>query len=232
MVLHGEARRSAAVALIWPCVLALGCSLDKVDLASKTTCPCAPEYECIGGACRPRGTPSEVLGGSSDASTSATADPAARDTGSQPAPETITVPLDAGPLPGSGPAPALAVDAGPCAVLAPDAGPCPSACTGGCDAGVCTIECSLIKGCGFGVTTCPPGWPCSVACVGPAACSIPTEIRCADGPCEVLCTGERSCDGAILTCGSGPCRAECDAPVQIPLRIECGNSCECSGICG
>src|SRR5690606_34561016 len=56
-------------------------------------------------------------------------------------------------------------------------GACPPSCTGGCDAGVCTIDCTSTSSCGNAGIACPPGWPCVVACHGTSSCQNAT-ITC------------------------------------------------------
>jgi LruC domain-containing protein len=55
---------------------------------------------------------------------------------------------------------------------------CPSECTGGCSAGVCTIDCTGKDGCKDDTIDCPDGLECFVNCKGDSACSGNTEINC------------------------------------------------------
>jgi hypothetical protein len=123
---------------------------------------------------------------------------------------------------------------------------CPAACTGGCQDGVCTIDCTT-EICPTPVT-CPDGYACVVECEGVDACDT-TDIQCpAEHACRVECIagvdacgdvalhcgaasctmecGEATCIGAALLCGAGPCTATCSAETRPSL--ECGPSCECT----
>lgn len=141
------------------------------------------------------------------------------------------------PLRDAAPPPTVAmIDAGDddagvvCPALLADAGVCPVECTGGCEAGVCTIVCSTLQACMLNGVQCPTGWPCRVECSGSLACSLPAQIRCADGPCDVQCTGTGACGAAVVVCGTGPCAVACPTAVT-PPTIQCGDSCECAGVC-
>lgn len=208
-------------------LLGLACSLDEVDLDAKTACPCASEYVCVQGVCRPLDQASDVLpaDGVGSGGTDAVASPppppldAGRDPVSVPDSEPPVVAADA------------AIDAGPvCPELPLSPGACPSVCNGGCDGGVCTIQCDAFQKCMLTTTTCPAGWPCRVECSGPLACAVPGQIICADGPCDIRCTGTGACGSALVTCGSGPCSIACTTSI-VPPVIECGASCGCAGVC-
>jgi len=121
-------------------------------------------------------------------------------------------------------------------------GSCPSACTGGCAGGICTIACSSgTFACSGGVApTCPSGMPCRVLCDGPSACQ-PASITCpTDAPCEVDCVGETSCGQASVQCpasASAPCSIECTAQSACQeTTFRCGGgpctiNCNGGGVC-
>lgn len=208
------------------CAALGGCALDDIDLAAKTGCPCAPEYDCVRGACRLRGQVDDVLppsGGSEDAAT-----------GAAPSADAAAPVLDAAPVVDAAVLDASGAVQGPvCPTLPAAPGACPAACTGGCAADVCTIECSAFRDCMLEVIACPPGWRCVIECSGELACSVPGQIACADGECEVRCSGAGACGGAVITCGTGSCRVLCD-PLSasfVPPVIGCGGSCACSESC-
>jgi len=123
---------------------------------------------------------------------------------------------------------------------------CPAACTGGCDGGTCTIDCTSAV-CPSPIT-CPEDYACRIQCEGTDACDT-TDIMCpADETCTVECIagvdacgdvalhcgagsctmecGEATCIGAVMLCGSNPCTATCSAGTA--PELQCGPSCECT----
>ena len=133
----------------------------------------------------------------------------------------------------------------------PGATACPSECTGGCQDGVCTIDCTGFGACDTATIACPADHACRIVCDGGDACDSST-IECAAGfACEIDCDGgvdacgdleincnaastcnlacsdvAMVCTGAFLACGSGACAASC-AGGSLPM-VECGDSCDCT----
>ena len=128
-------------------------------------------------------------------------------------------------------------------------GACPSVCSGGCDAGVCTIDCTGVATC-IEVLVCPPGWPCSVFC-GFRACTSATfdgtnasslSVECtgdescvsADmvcptaGDCGVFCVGLTSCVSFSQACGGAQCAANCTGASATAFDQQCNGSRCCS----
>jgi hypothetical protein len=140
----------------------------------------------------------------------------------------------------------------------PGTGTCPPECTGGCAAGVCTIDCVGEAKCSSlpGGILCPPDYACVVVCEQLDACdSIPVycpadyacavhcdagkdacgdlELHCGDASCRLTCGSPSSvCDGATVICGPGECKAECQEPAGGPNatqpKLFCGNTCGCT----
>lgn len=211
------------------CAVLAGCALADIDLAAKTGCPCAPEFECVRGVCRPLGQVDDVLPPDPGSEDAAPPDPGST------VPDAATAVVDAATIVDAAMVDAAApIDAGPmCPVLPAPPTACPAACTGGCNQDLCTIECSAFRDCMLEVIACPSGWRCVVDCSGELACSVPGQIACADGECEVRCSGAGACGGAAITCGAGPCRVLCDplSAAFVPPVITCGESCTCSESC-
>ena len=143
--------------------------------------------------------------------------------------------------------------AGACALVcgatpAPPAASCPAACTGGCAAGTCHIDCNGPSACQTTVT-CPSGFACEVQCGGTASCTGATitcpskyacnvvcngdcasaHVHCGTGRCDLSCGGGQKCSGTALLCGANSCHATCAAGA-LPT-VTCGSSCSCIG-CG
>lgn len=132
---------------------------------------------------------------------------------------------------------------------APPGGECPPECNGGCDAEVCTIQCSGAETCiddtfvcpaelacrvqcmGFdtcrgGTVVCPAMHACEVECLGSGSC--PQQIECGTASCRLTCGTFDPCTDTTLACGTGACTATCagDADQVLPM-VECGAACEC-----
>ncbi|MFO0634885.1 MAG: hypothetical protein U0168_18735 [Nannocystaceae bacterium] len=127
---------------------------------------------------------------------------------------------------------------------------CPAVCTGGCDAGTCTIACEDTAACNDRTIACPPDFACALVCDGGDACDSST-VQCPDGyACTITCVqgtdacgdmvvecgGASSCDiacadaptvciGAVLQCGTGSCAASCAGDSK--ADVECGDACAC-----
>jgi hypothetical protein len=131
----------------------------------------------------------------------------------------------------------------------PPATPCPAACTGGCERGVCTIDCTGESRCDGRDLVCPPDRPCRVICDGVDACDTGSlrcppghactlecrggndacgdfTLLCGDGSCAIDCAFD-ACSGATVECGGGPCSATCEAFPQ-PDLAGCDGSCGCA----
>jgi hypothetical protein len=86
---------------------------------------------------------------------------------------------------------------------------CPKECTGGCDQGLCKIDCSAGAACTSTMMKCPKGYACLVQCTGGTSCSG-ASVTCGDGPCDVVCSGNRACSNLVLDCSNDACRVTCD----------------------
>ena len=124
-------------------------------------------------------------------------------------------------------------DALVCGVDPADPGPCPSECTGGCQGGVCTIECIGDQACRDDTLACPAGFSCAITCDGSDACRAATVTCPAEYGCAVDCVGSSACRDTVVQCGAGACAATCggggdffgggfDRPT-----LECGAACAC-----
>lgn len=126
---------------------------------------------------------------------------------------------------------------------------CPEVCTGGCEAGVCTIACSGKDACKDARVTCPDGLDCLVSCEGEKSCEktdvecarhVGCEVRClGDGAClratlfaqatgtmHLVCADEHdACKDAEVRCDTNACTAICHGPSQ--PKLVCGESCLC-----
>jgi hypothetical protein len=135
--------------------------------------------------------------------------------------------------------------------LQPPGASCPGTCNGGCDGGVCKIDCAMTDCAGL-TLSCPAGMPCLVSCEGEGACDDTvvvcnalyscsvdcgggTSATCrglaldcgAAGVCNLICgTGAQECEGATMTCGANSCTATC-ADVFDPPTLDCGEACSC-----
>lgn len=117
----------------------------------------------------------------------------------------------------------------------PPGGSCPAACTGGCSAGTCTINCNASSACMGSVINCPAGWACSVSCGGSDGCHSAT-INCPDSyACAATCSAQAACRDLTMNCSAnGTCSVTCSADNQVcrDADVNCGdNSCTatCSG---
>ena len=135
------------------------------------------------------------------------------------------------------------------------AGACPAVCSGGCEEGICTIDCGGEGAC-ITEVRCPAGWPCRIACGGSRACTAATfdgsnasslSVVCAggescvaadmicptSGDCGVLCGGAMSCVSFSLACGPGRCAADCTDANATSFEQTCNGSGCCSLVnCG
>jgi hypothetical protein len=123
---------------------------------------------------------------------------------------------------------------------------CPPECSGGCQDGVCTIDCSNhactsvitcpsdyacvvacdgLDACDTASITCPADYPCTVRCISGVDACGDLAIHCQGGACAIECA-EATCIGAALLCGGGPCTATCSA--SSTPTVECGESCACT----
>ena len=130
----------------------------------------------------------------------------------------------------------------------PPGGSCPAACTGGCSAGVCLVDCNGAASCGASSITCPPGFACKVLCDDLGACDNATvtcpdayactmvcsngacasaNLGCGSGVCSLACAGAGSCVGANVGCGQNTCSASCSGGSADPT-VSCGGSCDCN----
>jgi hypothetical protein len=128
---------------------------------------------------------------------------------------------------------------------------CPVACTGGCDAGTCTIVCLGVEACRDATLTCPADFACSMECFGGGARRDGT-IRCpAAYACDVLCSGNKACRDTTVDGVSGPVAVDCSGvyacretdiecpadqscaatctDAQVPPNLMCGLACSCDG---
>lgn len=102
---------------------------------------------------------------------------------------------------------------------------CPAACTGGCDQGRCTIDCTSFAACTSATLECPAGLACRLDCNGPQACTQ-ARVVCADGPCDVECSGASACSQMRVDCGDEACRVTCTgATTGTALDLRAGASC-------
>ena len=133
----------------------------------------------------------------------------------------------------------------------PGSSSCPDECTGGCEGGVCTIDCSGASTCdSVGTITCPPDYACTVICDGVDACDTDVidcpmlyacTLRCEGGmdacgdvlldcgqaSCTLECgTPGSACTGTVLGCGTGECTATCMGTVA--PTVHCNGSCDCN----
>jgi hypothetical protein len=151
-------------------------------------------------------------------------------------PDAVVLPPDATPEP--------PIDAAVCGAdpTPPPDAICPPECTGGCQAGVCAIDCTGTDACRQDTITCPDGWSCAVTCSGDRACER-ARIQCpALYGCAVSCESSTACTDADVFCGTGACEATCSGGgdssglfgggggVAAPT-VRCGESCACAG-CG
>lgn len=131
---------------------------------------------------------------------------------------------------------------------------CPSACTGGCDGGVCVIAYDTEGSGGLKAIVCPADWPCRISCGGTSACQNSSIICATTGSCEIVCNGlsacqmtrvrcptsamcalecdgPAACSGSTMECGSGPCIASCAGPFSQLSVTGCAQSSSCDGGC-
>ncbi len=131
----------------------------------------------------------------------------------------------------------------------PPGGMCPAACTGGCAAGTCTIDCSVTNcnaavtcpagfacnivcngnsQCQNGVFACPANYGCNVSCAGNQGCRDLTVNCSATGACDLLCGSEANvCSGADLVCAANDCVATCNGSSK-PTVMCSGGACACT----
>ena len=162
-------------------------------------------------------------------------DPGADADPGEPDAEVTVTPPDAPPAP---PIDAAVCGADPTPL--PDA-VCPPACTGGCDGGVCTIDCTGGDACRQDTLVCPPDYTCAITCSGDRACER-AIIECpALYGCAIACESSTACTDAEVRCGGGACDATCSAgpgpggdfwggggdSVARP-QVQCGSSCSCN----
>jgi hypothetical protein len=124
---------------------------------------------------------------------------------------------------------------------------CPAACTGGCTAGTCIIDCPTAGACQGAALDCPDGFACRVQCTGTGTCDDATvtcppfyacdvacasgacgqtAVTCDDGACSLTCNGNNTCTGASVGCGVNTCHAICNSAASKP-QVACGSSCDC-----
>jgi hypothetical protein len=91
---------------------------------------------------------------------------------------------------------------------------CPTGiCNGGCDGGVCTIDCNAQGDC-QGNVTCPAGLPCHVRCLASDRCSNKT-ITCPNtAACTISCLADQACQNTVMSFGTGPSRLFCGVDHQ------------------
>lgn len=133
------------------------------------------------------------------------------------------------------------------------AGACPPECTGGCDAGVCQIDCTevqacrdatmacpegyaceltcdSVEGCRGATLTCPDVFPCTVTCLGSSSACRRLDVVCGSGVCETSCGDRDVCQDLEIDCGSNLCRLTCDA-AQKDAELNCEAACGCELEC-
>lgn len=124
-------------------------------------------------------------------------------------------------------------DAGACRLdpTPPGSGRCPDECTGGCEMGVCTIDCRGDGRCDDPSIVCPPDYACVIQCEGNDACDDGSITCPPDYPCRLECgTGENACGYLDFYCGNASCTADCTEGDCSTLTVHCppGGSCaEC-----
>ena len=135
--------------------------------------------------------------------------------------------------------------------LPPPGTDCPDVCSGGCESGVCTIDCSGEKACENDDITCPEGLACKLVCAGEDACREATRncpltyactvdcdastascrkatIQCSTGPCTLTCASDWDvCRDTELECGPNACTAICDPNNWQQPDVACHDSCDC-----
>lgn len=114
----------------------------------------------------------------------------------------------------------------------PVAESCPAACTGGCDDGVCVIDCGVSADCRAADIVCPDGIACRVECSGPLTCFAASVTCPSDASCDVQCSNELACSDLALSCGSGACGASCSGADSGAVAMDCGDACSCETTCG
>jgi len=124
---------------------------------------------------------------------------------------------------------------------------CPPMCNGGCDDGVCIVQCHGEDTCKSHAIDCPSAMDCRLDCLGKQACEK-ADLRCPPlGLCQLDCEGEKSCkdakvqakDGPVdvdcvddacdrvdVKCGTNRCRATCGPGAKKP-KLSCGEACAC-----
>ena len=149
-------------------------------------------------------------------------------------------PVDEGTAADAAPAPdpdggsaVIPPDALACGVDPVSPGSCPSECTGGCQAGVCTIDCTGDQECRDDTLACPAGFACAVTCDGQDACRGATVVCPPEHGCDVECVGSSACRDTAVECGAGACTSSCGGSgdlfgggVAAP-DLQCGASCAC-----
>jgi hypothetical protein len=223
-------------------------SSDLVDAADGTACDdgafCNGQDECLGGSCSWHGgdpCASNIGDGDADCSESCR-----ESTDACTADDPALSPCSNGACDGMGACVSCGVDA------PPTGQGCPSVCNGGCNGGLCTIECIGSNACKGKTRSCPSSFDCLVVCSGSQACRDlvvscpPTDHSCSvnctavssqlcrsldlecssDGSCQLACGSSDQCSSAVVDCGDDACAATCASSTEPTLQ--CGSSCGCS----
>ena len=112
----------------------------------------------------------------------------------------------------------------------PPGGSCPAVCSGGCAAGVCTINCDAEQECKGRDLQCPPEFACVLRCAGKQSCQD-TALTCsATHACRIECTGEQACAPASADCGAGSCELVCAPQACKGMKLRCSSG-SCSARC-
>ena len=107
---------------------------------------------------------------------------------------------------------------------------CPGQCTGGCESGLCKIDCAAAA-CESMTIACPDDRACAVTCHGLDACDTSTITCPSAHGCTLLCTdGVDACGDVSFQCQGGSCAIECDAAACVGTAVQCGAG-PCTSTC-
>ncbi len=99
-------------------------------------------------------------------------------------------------------------------------GRCLEVCEAGtCNAGTCTIDCSVAASCA-GRVVCPPDVACEVKCTGALACAQGVDCTQA-GACNIDCSGSGACINQPVACGGSTCAVSCAGASSCTQSVSC-----------
>jgi hypothetical protein len=112
----------------------------------------------------------------------------------------------------------------------PPTSDCPAICSGGCEPGLCRIDCPATV-CESMTITCPPDRACELSCHGLDACDASTIVCPPELACAVTCSeGVDACGDVSLMCGDASCSFDCDAAACVGSAVRCGRG-ACTSTC-